>query len=334
MNHLYSIVLSFLIMLICSPVQANPKYSFKIASLAPEGSIWINHFRDFAKEVEEKSNGEVRIKIYPGGVMGDDMAMYRKMRVGQLQGGGFTMSGIANVVPDFRVMAIPFFFQNYKEVDVVSQQLTSYFKQKFDENGLELLYLNEVGFVYGMSTTPTVTIDELKQRKSWIPSGDPLAAEYLKTLGVTPVPLTIPDVLSSLQTGLVDTVYTSLYGSLVMQWFTKAIYITDFPYGYAYGAIALSKKSFAKLPAQYATMMHELAHKHFSKLNEKTRQSNEESREVLKSNGVTFIKASPEVRDELVKNRDMTVAKLVGKSFSEEAYRRVIQIVDKLRATP
>ncbi len=334
MGNLYSILLTCLILIFSSSAQAKTKYSFKIASLAPQGSVWINHFRDFAKEVEEKSNGEVGIKIYPGGVMGDDLAMYRKMRVGQLHGGGFTMSGIANVVPDFRVMAIPFFFDNYMEVDVVSRQLTPYFKEKFDENGLELLYLTEVGFIYGMSTAPTLTIGELKKRKSWVPTGDPLAAEYLKLLGVNPVPLTIPDVLSSLQTGLVDTVYTSLYGSLVMQWFTKAAYITDFPYGYAYGAIAFSKKAFSKLPPQYAALIHKLAEKHFSALNKKTRQSNKESRDVLMENGVAFIEASAEVRNQLVENRDITVTKLVGESFSQEAYKRVTQILEKMRATP
>ncbi len=334
MRKFNGLLLLLILVFSSSTALAKSKYSFKVASLAPQGSVWITHFSDFAKEAKEKSNGEISIKIYPGGVMGDDISMYRKMRVGQLHGGGFTMSGIANVVPDFRVMAIPFFFDNYKEVDAVSKQLTPYFKKKFDENGLELLYLTEVGFIYGMSTSPTRTIDELKQRKSWIPTGDPLAAEYLKTLGANPVPLTIPDVLSSLQTGLVDTVYTSLYGSLVMQWFTKATYVTDFPYGYAYGALAFSKRAFAKLPLQYQKLLHELAEKHFSVLNEKTRQSNKESREVLINNGVAFLEASAEVKEKLVEKRDVTVTKLIGESFSEESYKRVIQVLEKLRATP
>ena len=87
--------------------QAKPKHLFKIASMAPEGSVWITKFKDFANEVTEKTDGEVGFKIYAGGIMGDDIAMYRKMRAGQLHGGGFTMTGIASVVPDFRIMAIP-----------------------------------------------------------------------------------------------------------------------------------------------------------------------------------------------------------------------------------
>ena len=86
------------------------KYIFKVASLAPEGSVWAKRFRDFTDEVTEKSDGEIGFKIYAGGVMGDDRAMYRKMRVGQLNGGGFTMTGISEIVPDFRVLGIPFLF--------------------------------------------------------------------------------------------------------------------------------------------------------------------------------------------------------------------------------
>lgn len=315
----------------CTQLQAKPKYFFKIASLAPEGSVWINHFREFADEVKSRSGGEIGFRIYPGGVMGDDMAMYRKMRVGQLHGGGFTMSGIANVVSDFRIMAIPFLFKDYAEVDQISALMRPYFEKQFSKNGLELLSLTEVGFIYGMSTIPTATIGELKDRKSWVPTGDPLASTFMTQLGVTPIPLTIPDVLSSLQTGLVDTVYTSLYGSLVMQWFTKASYITDFPYGYAYGAIALSQKAFKKLPKEYAELMHEAADKHFTALNSATRKSNRESRDVLQTNGVKFIRATEEVQQTLKENRDVTIQKLVGNSFSKEALSQVTETLQTIR---
>ncbi len=314
------LVTTLLIMLFAFPCHAKSKYTFKVASLAPEGSVWINHFRDFADEVSEKSNGEIGMKVYPGGVMGDDLAMYRKIRAGQLHGGGFTMTGISTIVPDFRVMAIPRFFNTYDEVDTVRQKLFPYFAEKFNESGLELLSMTEVGFIYAMSTSPTVTVADLQKSKSWVPSGDPITATFLKTLGMTPIPLSIPDVLSSLQTGLINTVYNSLYGTIVMQWFTKAAYISDLPYGYAYGAIAFSKKALSKLPPSYTTIIHEAADKHFSALLEKTRQSNHESREVLEKHGVQFIATPEETKISLENGRDKTVEKLLGTAFSQEVF--------------
>ena len=115
--------------------QAKAKHLFKIASLAPDGSIWVTKFEDFTKEVSEKTGGEVGFRVYPGGVMGDDMAMYRKMRVGQLQGGGFTMTGMASVVPDFTVMSVPFLFNSYAETDAVRTSLMPDFKEEFEKKG-------------------------------------------------------------------------------------------------------------------------------------------------------------------------------------------------------
>ncbi|SHO43241.1 TRAP transporter substrate-binding protein [Desulfopila aestuarii] len=312
--------------------QAGPKHLFKIASLAPDGSVWVTQFEKFTKEVTEKTGGEVGFRVYAGGIMGDDQAMYRKMRVGQLHGGGFTMTGIASVVPDFRIMSIPFLFNNYQEVDAVSEGLMPLFQEQFSKQGLEFIARTEVGFIYTMSTKPVVSTEELKKSTIWIPAGDPLAATFIDQIGLSPVQLSIPDVLSSLQTGLIDTVFNSLYGSIVLQWFTKAKYVTDNPFGYAYGVFLLDKKKFDKLPPKYATIIRESAAKHFSVLIEETRKSNDESNLVLKKQGVTFVKANPDSLRELQTFRQKTIDKAMGSAFSEATYNKMMKILDTYRA--
>jgi TRAP-type C4-dicarboxylate transport system substrate-binding protein len=311
---------------------AGPKYLFKVASLAPEGSVWTKRFREFAQEVEQQSNGEVGFKIYAGGVMGDDLAMYRKMRVGQLNGGGFTMTGIGSVVPDFRVLGIPFLLHSYEEVDLVKQGLNEYFHKAFAEKGLELIALTEVGFIYTMSTAPISTVAELQKSTCWAPDNDPLSAGFLETLGITPTPLSIPDVLTSLQTGLVSTVFNSLYGSIVLQWYTKAKYITDMPFGYAYGAFLLDRQQFARLPGKYSALIKTAAARHFGILLEDTRKSNEEARSVLQDNGVTLVKIDPGALTELEMMRDKTVKRLKGKAFSAEIYEEMMRLLTQYRS--
>jgi len=308
---------------------ANPKYLFKVASLAPEGSVWAKRFRDFTREVEEKSNGEIGFKSYAGGVMGDDRAMYRKIRVGQLNGGGFTMTGISEVVPDFRVLGIPFMFNSYDEVDRVKEKLLPRFEKEFDRQGLVLMALSEVGFIYTMSSFPITTLAELKQSKPWAPEGDPVSKVLLETVGVTPIPLSIPDVLTSLQTGLINTAFNSFYGSIVMQWFTKIAYITDIPFVYAYGAFILDKKTFSRLPPDYADMMKSAARTHFAKLLADTRKSNEESLQVLLENNITLVKPTPITRAELQNNyRNRTVQKLIDDAFSRSIYEEAVMYLD------
>ncbi len=318
-------------LLICSQAQAKPKYLFKIATIAPEGSIWIQRFRDFTAEVGEKSNGEIGFKIYPGGIMGDDRAVYRKMRIGQLQGGGFTMTGIGRVVGDFRVMGLPFLFRSYEEVDYVIAGLWPSLSKSFADEGLELIAMTEVGFVYSMSTSPISTLSELKRQKVWAPAGDPISIAYLQTLGVTPLPLAVPDVLTSLQTGMVDTVFNSMYGSIVLQWFTKTKYITDIPFGYAYGGLLLDHKKFVKLPDSYQAMIKETAKKHFRQLISDTRKSNSDSRKVLQDNGVSMV--TPDQGDaKIMRNMSKETAnRMQGKAFSPQIYRETTRLLDDFR---
>jgi TRAP-type transport system periplasmic protein len=330
---LLQLLSGLLIVLFCSvPVQAKPRYLFKIASIAPEGSVWAKRFQDFADEVEQQSNGEVGFKSYTGGIMGDDQAVYRKMQISQLHGGGFTMAGIGQVVPDFRVLGIPFLFRSYDEVDWVMQGLRPQFSSAFADKGLELIAMTEVGFIYSMSTAPISTLEQLKKSKSWAPEGDPISATFLRTLGITPIPLSIPDVLTSLQTGMIDTVYNSLYGSIVLQWFTKAKYISDTPFGYAYGALLLDRKKFAQLPPEYAALIKESAERHFSLLIEDTRRSNEEARQVLERNNVVFTVPDPQEIQQLCAKRDETVRLMRNKGFSSTIYDVTMKLLNEFRA--
>ena len=328
-----TIILFIIFFSAASSLAAGPKYLFKIASLAPDGSVWAKRFNDIVKEVSEKTNGEVGFKVYPGGVMGDDRSMYRKMRVGQIQAGGFTMTGISEVINDFRVLGIPFLFESYEEVDYVLQGLFPHFKKTFDQNNLVLLGLTEVGFLYGMSVSPMITIDDLRKSKVWVPEGDPISRDYLKAIGVSPIPLAIPDVLTSLQTGLINTVFNSFYGSIVLQWFTRTNYITDIPFAYSYGCIAFDKRSFSKLPKDYATTMETVIQKHFTLLLQDTRKSNSESLAVLNKNGLQFVHATPEAKKGLRDYRDNMINELVGKAFSEEVYRKTQQLLTEIRSS-
>jgi len=315
-------------------IQAAPKHLFKVASLAPAGSVWIQQFENFAREVEEKTGGEVGFRVYPGGVMGDDQAMFRKMRVGQLHGGGFTMTGISTVVPDFRIMAIPFLFESYEEVDFVKEGLLPIFEERFREKDLELIALTEVGFIYAMSTKSISTLPELQKSKNWSPTGDPISESYLTILGITPVQLAIPDVLSSLQSGLIETVYNSLYGSIVLQWFTKARYVVDVPYGYAYGVFALDRKKFASLPEAHQQAIDAAAARHFPVLLQKTRESNEESRRVMAERGTEFLKIDKQTVLLLQEKRDEAVQTLIPDSLSKEIYDRTSGLLKEFRSKP
>ncbi|MEA3332220.1 MAG: TRAP transporter substrate-binding protein DctP [Pseudomonadota bacterium] len=309
-----------------------PKYLFKMASLAPEGSIWAQRFDQFAQEVKEKSGGEVGFRVYPGGVMGDDRAMFRKMKIGQLQGAGFTMTGISEIVSDFRVMGIPYLFQSYAEVDEVLGKLMPRYVEAFAEKNMVLIAISEVGFIYTMSTIPISTIEDLRKCKCWAPEGDPISLAFMEAVGISPISLSLPDVLVSLQTGMVNTVFNGYYGSIILQWFTKIKYITDVPFAYAYGGLVFDKKALDRLPRSHLATIKQAAGKYFSgKLKDDTRRTNIEALETLKANGISMISADPAANPVLIGLRDQVVAESVGKYFSAEIYNELMSILNSYR---
>ncbi len=185
-----------------------------------------------------------------------------------------------------------------------------------------------------MSTQPIDTLEKLQQSKNWSPSGDPISEAYLKALGITPIQLSIPDVLSSLQSGLIETVYNSLYGAIVLQWFTKAKYVIDEPYGYAYGVFALESKKFAALSEPHQQAIHAAAAVHFPILLEKTRASNDDSRRVMLERGTVFQKFDEKTAQVLQEKRDLAVNQLIPESLSRAIHDQTMALLQEYHRKP
>ena len=216
--------------------------------------------------------------------------------------------------------------------DLLSPGALNRVVEAFAEKDMVLIAMSEVGFIYTMSTHPIATLEDLRKSKSWAPEGDPLSLAFIEAVGITPIPLSLPDVLVSLQTGMVNTVFNGYYGSIVLQWFTKVKYITDFPFGYAYGSLVFDKKALDRLPEGHLAIIKAAAGKYFTgKLKDDTRRTNVEALETLKANGITVVPADPAVDVVLAEFRDQVVAESVGKYFSAEIYNEMMTILENYR---
>jgi TRAP-type C4-dicarboxylate transport system substrate-binding protein len=193
----------------------------KLATLAPEGSPWMKTFDEVNLELESRTEGAVKMRAYPGGVMGDDQAVLRKMRINQIHMAGITGLGLGTICNEVIALGSPFLFQSYDEVDHVLALVTGRLEKVLREKGFILLGWTEIGFVYMMSNKPIATLDDLQGAKVWMPEGDPVSQAVFQKIGVSPVPLGIADVLLALQTRLVDVVYGPPLGAIALQWHTK-----------------------------------------------------------------------------------------------------------------
>lgn len=308
------------------------EYAIKFATLAPEGSTWMNIMREYDAAVREESKGRLRFKIYGSGSQGADDVVLRKIRVGQLHSAGFTGVGLGEIAPKVRILEAPFLFKDYGEVDHIYGTFEEEFREAFKEGDYVLLGWAEVGFVHVFANKPVRTLAELRNVRMWMWEGDLMAEATFKALNVDPIPLSIIDVLMSLQTGLIDGVYAPPYAAITLQWFTRVKYMMDVPIADASGAVVISKKMFYSLPADLQEILLRNGKKYTRMLTEKSRQENSSSIKTLERNGIELIEiSSAKTLETYIDAGKKARQSLVGKLYDQDFLDRVENILAEYR---
>lgn len=278
---------------------AAAEVTFKIATIAPDGTEWMEQMRAGAEHIAARTEGRVKFRFFPGGVMGNDKSVLRKVRIGQLHGGAVTGSGLGELFPDTAVYSLPFTFRTRAEVDYVRERMDSYMRHGLEEAGFVTLGFAETGFAYMMSNEPIRTAADLSGKKVWIPEGDRLSQTIFEALGVSPISLPVTDVLTGLQTGLVDTVGASPVATIALQWHTRVAYLTDVPLLYLYGGLLVDERAFSELRAEDRAVVSSVMADVAARLKRHTRESNEQALAALRSQGIEFVTPSDAALKEL-----------------------------------
>jgi len=281
--------------LIFAPVSSAAKEMIiKIATLAPEGSTWVKTFNAISAEVKQKTEGQVRLRIYPGGVLGDEKDMLRKMQIQQIHGAALSSPGLSALYKEIDIFQIPFLFEDHGEVDYVLTHMDSFFKKGLAESGYVLLGWAGGGFVRLMTMNPATTLEDLKQAKVWTWEEAPISRAIFEEAGVTGIPLSVPDVMVGLQTGLVDVVYAPPAGAIALQWFTRIKYITDLPLIYVTGGVVIKNNVFESLKTDHQKIVQQVFDEHLRKLIGAIRQDNQEALQIMVKHGVQIVKPPPD----------------------------------------
>jgi TRAP-type C4-dicarboxylate transport system substrate-binding protein len=323
------------IITVFSSAYAAVKYEIKFATVAPDGSTWMNEMQSLNEEIQAKTGGEVKFKFYPGGVMGDEKDVLRKMKVNQVQAAGFTSQGLGEVVPEVRLLNLPLLFKDYKDIDNVMEKMGPVLEDKFLKKNFVVLGWPEVGYVYVFTKSKVESLADLRKVKMWIWGDDILVGTMFKNLGIVPIPLGLTDVLQSLQTGLIEGVYCSPLSCIAMQWNTKLKSMLNIRIANVPGGILINKRSWDAIPAKYQTVVRELCKKYFEKLTQLSRKENEDALSVLKKQGVVF--SDIKNPDDLKLFDDVSVKTgndLVGKFYDKPMLDQMLKILkDGRKAT-
>jgi TRAP-type C4-dicarboxylate transport system substrate-binding protein len=263
--------------------------TLKVATIAPDGTAWMREMREGAEQVARRTQGRVKFRFYPGGVMGSDKSMLRKLRIRQLQGAALSAGALSEIHRDAVVYGLPFLFRSTGEVDAIRSRLDPVVEHSLRDEGYVSFGLIEGGFAYLMSDRALRTVDDLRAQRAWVPEGDVITRAAFEAVGVSPISLPLTDVLTGLQTGLVDTVASSPTGAIALQWHTRLRYLTDVPLAYLYGALVIDRKTLERLSVADRRVVEEVMRSVSERLNRQSRQDNEGAREALRREGITFV---------------------------------------------
>ncbi|MFT6632162.1 MAG: TRAP-type C4-dicarboxylate transport system substrate-binding protein [Bacteriovoracaceae bacterium] len=289
----------------------------KIATIVPTGTSWAKTLKSMGKEIKKETKGKVKFQVYYGGVQGDEPDVLRKTRIGQLHGGVFTGKTLGDIFSDVRSIEVPFNFYN-DEAKALSALTNNkdYFNAEIEKKGFINLGFYGIGKVYVVSTKKVSSIKEMKGLKMWAWEGDEVVRAMMDSLGLVSVPLALPDVMSSLSTGMIDAAYAPPLGILALQWQNKVKYLIDFPTAYSIGALLVNQKTWKKISVENQKIVKTIADKYVSEANKLAVIDNKKSLEMLKELGVEFVSFAKEDLAQAEVIRANVISKLKGKVLS------------------
>ena len=313
-------------------------FTIKFATLAPENSTWVNVMREYDAAIRKESGGRLAFKIYAGGVQGEDKDVLPKIRVGQLHSAGLTGFGLGRIAPNLRILDSPFLFENYEEIDHLYDKLGAELNKSLLDNGFVNLGWAEIGFVYVYTNAPVRSPADMKGVKMWMWEGDPIAEATFKAFDIQPIPLSVIDVLTSLQTGLINGSYTSPLACIALQWHTRVKYMMNVPLADASGAVVIAKSMFDRIPSDLQDILVRNGKKYMRELTVKSRKENADALETLKKNGVQVIEAnSPKAISEYnaagKRARKALVGELYDQKFLDHVEKTVADFRTQRKAT-
>ncbi len=238
---------------------AEARVVIKMATLAPDGSVWDEILSDMGAEWQEATNGEVSLRIYPGGVAGDEPDLIRKMRIGQLHASALTVGGLSELDPGFEIFTIPMFFDSYEELFHVLEEMRPTLEKRLEAKGYVLVHWMQAGWVHFFSKKPIRVVDDLKKQKLFVWAGDDDLVQLWRRNGFRPVPLAMTDALTGLQTGMIEAMPSTPLAAMSLQWFRQAPYMQGMGLAPLVGGTVISKKIWDRISPEDQAAMKKIA---------------------------------------------------------------------------
>ena len=294
--------------------------TIKLGSLAPVGSPWETAVRRIGAEWERLSGGSITVKIYAGGVAGDEPDMIRKMRIGTLNAALMTVTGLQGIFNGLKTLSYPLLIRNDGELAYVLDHMKPFFDQELTLRGFKPVFWSPSGWVYFFSRAPVVTPADLRRQKLWVWSGDPDEVQAYQNAGFQTVSVASTDLMTSLQGGMVDALVTSPLIAASSQWFGIAGNMCDLKLAPLWGAEVVTTKTWAEVPEDLQPRLLEAAQRIADEMVPDITKADGQAITVMQKYGLKINPVPAAAAAEWASLLQKTFAGLVGKSYDKQSF--------------
>ena len=303
----------------------------KMATLVPEGSSWHLTLKEMADKWKTVSGGRVAVRLYAGGVAGDDADVVRKIRLGTLNAGVLTAVGISEIDRSVLALSVPLMFSSYEEVDYALDKMRPSLEAKMEAKGFVVLDWLDGGWSHLFAQKAVAVPDDLKPLKLYTPAGDPQAVEVYRAAGFNPVPLPTTELSTALQTGLVNALQIPPQVAVITQYYTHAKYMTDLKWLLLLGATVVSKSTWDKVPADARPALLEAARDAGRRLRADIRQGEGRDVEAMKKRGLVVVPVDARARELWRKAVENAYPRIRGQVVPADAFDEALRHRDEIR---
>ena len=304
----------------------------KMGTLAPDGSPWHQVLQRIGERWRIISGGKVKLVIYPGGVLGDEPDLVKKMRIGQIQAVALSGVGMADIEPGVMCLQIPMMFTSYGELDYVRDRIAPRLEKMIDARGFLVLNWGDAGWVHFFSRKPVSRLDDLRQMKLFTWAGDSDAIDLYQANGFRPVPLAATDILSGLQTGLIDAVPTTPLYALLNQSFGLARNMCDVKWAPLIGATLVTKATWEKLPQDQRGQMLKAAQEAGRDLRDGIRKMGDDAVVAMQKRKLNVVHADAATVADWRRQAEGVYPKIRGREVPADLFDEVKRLRDEYRS--
>ncbi len=313
------------------PASAQAPIVVRMATLVPDGSSWHLILKEAADRWRQASGGRVVVRLFPGGVAGDDPDVVRKMRLGTLNAGVLTSVGVAEIDKSVYAMGIPLMYDSYEEVYWVHEKMRPKLEASLEAKGFVVLNWADGGWVHFFTKKPVAVPDDLRALKLFSWAGDAEAVETWRSAGFNPVPLPSTEIATALQTGLVEALGSPPQVAVISQFFNRARYMTDLRWQLLQGATIIAKATWEKIPADIRPELLKISQEAGVRLRKEVRDAEARDIEAMKKRGLTVVPVSAAQRAQWQKLTESIYPQIRGKVLPAEAFDEAMRYRDEYR---